>query len=317
MKLFSPVPFIFLAAITISSLAFAQAAPAVGPVEECSTLYYEQVPTAFARMMKRDGKWFGLAEIQSNKEKDNWNRPCAIKIILSTDKGVELENIAANCNGSKGEEFCRIATQSGTTTLAPGKYKMALQSPSNKLLLEQPFEVIPWDKGYLAVRGDWDQLAALIEKEDGTIGLRLYLTNPTKVDGEKLEEPLKKVDWTLQIALKQKGKQFASGTLRENFRFQGTQAKDVALSFEPAPGILKPLKADGFKDKDGDVEVTVSLGKTELKRYKFKVNAGAIVPHARQDAGYEKKAQAIGTLWPKTDTRGKPVDRFYWIEGKK
>lgn len=283
---------------------------------ECSALYYEQVPIAFARMMQRDGKWLGLAEIQSNKEKDNWNRFCAIKIVLATDKGVELDNIAANCSGSKGEEYCRIATQSGKTTLAPGKYKITLHSPADALLLEQPFEVVQWDASARAVRGDWENLAAFIQKPDGAIGLRIYLTNAAKADGEKMEKLLEKVDWTLQVAVKHKGKQIASGSLRENFRHRGTEGKDVVLSFEPVPGVQKPFTMDSLKGLDGDAEVTVSLGKTVLKHYRFKLGEDGIQPHERQAVDYPRKAQALATLWPKADKMGKPANRFFWIETK-
>ncbi len=283
---------------------------------ECAMIFYENVPKALVQMLKRDGDYIAIRDVESNKEKDNWNKPCNIKTAIATMDGTVLEAISQRMMGSKGEEYGQLAGPQGTIKLTqPGKFKVTWTGEAaNTLLLEQPFEVIQWKKNYLAVKGDWENLAAfMIDSKENTVKFRFYLTTNSETEAKKMEEAVKKIDYQLKVVLKYQGKPVGSGVIKEDFRFEGTEEMDVDLAFEPAPGVSSPFKAANFEGKDGDWLAAVFMGNQVLRKFSFKVSGGKPVPIARQSADYSPKTSAIHTVWPRVDKYGKGIE-FIWLE---
>ena len=283
---------------------------------ECAYIFYEKVPQGVSRMMKRDGEYIAVRDVESNKEKDNWNKPCNIKVTIATMDGTELETISQRMMGSKGEEYGQLAGKQGTIKLGqPGKFKVVWTAEAaNAVLLEQPFQVIQWDKNYLAVKGEWENLGALMtDSKESTVKFRFYLTTNSKTEAQKMEDAVKKINYELKVVLKYQGKPVASGMIKEDFRFEGTEELDVDLAFEPAPGVSSPMKAANFEGKDGDWLAAVFMGNQVLRKFTFKVSGGKLVPHARQSADYSPKTSAIHTVWPRVDKYGKGIE-FIWME---
>lgn len=287
-----------------------------GQSPECTIIFYENVPTSLTHMMKRDGEYIAVRDVMTNKEKDNWNKPCNVKVTIATMDGTELETISQRIGGDKGQEYTALAGKQGTIKLGqPGKFKVVWTSEAaNTVLLEQPFEVIQWDKNYLAIKGNWENLGALmVDSKENTVKFRFYLTTNSKAEAQKMEDAVKKIDYQLKVVLKYQGKPVATGMIKEDFRFEGTEQMDVDLMFEPAPGVSSPMKASNFEGKDGEWLAAVFMGNQVLRKFTFKVSGGKLVPHARQSADYSPKTNALNTLWPRLDTHGKGTE-FIWME---
>ncbi|MBI2267793.1 MAG: hypothetical protein HYU64_21935 [Armatimonadetes bacterium] len=189
---------------------------------------------------------------------------------------------------------------------------MFYNEASSALILEQPFEVISWKPSYFAIKGGWETLGAFIISDEGT-RFRFYWTNNSKQDTDDMDKLAKKAGYMVKIELKYQGKPVAGGELREGFRFEGTEGRDVDLFFEKAGSVKVPMKAEHVQGKDGDWIAVVSLGGKVLRKFPFKVSDGKIVPHPRQMPDYSPKARAIVTR-TMPDERGKLPPQYIWVE---
>lgn len=292
--------------------------PSVLFAGDCTVIYYESVPEAFHRMIRGDGTFMKPVDLLSDKTKGKWAPPemCTVKAVLATDQGEEIESVSLKNSGKKSSEHGELVGKTGTTKFSqPGKFKMMIyEEASNTLIFEQPFEVVQWKPKYFAIKGDWENMGAFVITDEG-IKFRFYWTNNTKAEVDNMDKLAEKAGYMVKVVLKYQGKPVAGGELREGFRFEGTEGRDVELSFDKAGGIKVPLKPEHFQGKDGEWLAAVFLGEKVLRKYPFKVSGGKIMPHPRQDPGYNPKTRAIITRTT-PDEAGKMPAQYIWVEHK-
>ncbi len=302
----------------IGTSAIADDGPAA-PSATCTVAYAEGFPAALRNMVARYGEFRGVHGLSTNKPSKSWNDlkdTCKLTTTLETEKGVVLGSAPGSCVAAAGTPVCQFGAGGGIEVefKKPGKFRLKVTSGADSaLIVDLPFQIVQWDKTTYVSRSDWDNLGAFIVTPAG-LQFELIVAATSQADADKLEKALKPVDFTLQLAVKRGKKIVGTGKVRTSFRDKSGEVLTTKLVAD-VEGVEVPLKLEHLASA-GDWVVEVSMGKKVIRKYPFKVAAGAIVLHPRQAPGYATAGRALAPSPTEREPNYQPPAPRFWVEAK-